>query len=457
MINVVNVGNSFSYDINRMYFRKANLKMSSDLASFAVSASEFKKKLYEKVEEELYVVSKENNKQKEIIENQIKTIGSQINNLNQKEEALEAKNNSINNLYLEKRLKDKKIKEIEEINEKKIQEQVFELNYQQSKIDSIQFQIEYQQGVLDSQSEDIKEKSAILEEKNIIINTQRKHNTVLSILVTLLFILSVSLLIAYLKNKRLSTRLEAQHLEINKQSELLALKNKELEQFAYITSHDLQEPLNTISSFIDIIRLEYENKFDKEGLEMLGFVKEGSVRMKKLIDALLQYSRLGRSKKYEDVNCMSLLDVLTKDLQAKIQETNAEIKYEGLPILKGNEVELRLLFQNLITNGIKFRSPNVIPKINITCKKVFDSGDIIKQEQKIWVFSVTDNGIGIAKEYQHRVFAIFQRLHSRSEYEGSGIGLAHCKKIVEAHSGKIWFTSTKGEGTTFSFSIPIDA
>jgi len=450
MINIVQAGDAYSYDINRMYFREANLKIVPTLANYAVTSKELKEKLYKKAEQKLYVVTRENDEQKKIIK-------SQIDDLNKKKVALIEKDNSIKNLYVESELKNMKIQEkisIEIENEQKIKEQIAQLNVQQQRIDSIHSQIASQQQVLELQSNNIKAKTAILEEKNIIIDTQRKQNIMLSLLSTLLLVLSFSLFIAYLKNKKLNIKLQAQHFEINQQSKLLTSKNKELEQFAYITSHDLQEPLNTISSFIDIMKMEYGSKFDDDGKQMLGFIKEGSVRMKKLIDALLQYSRLGRSKTYDEVNCMPLLDVLTEDLQVSIKDSEAEINYENLPTIKGNELELRLLFQNLISNSLKFRKSDVKPKIDIRCEKVIDVNKINNSEEKFWVFSVTDNGIGIAKEYQDRVFAIFQRLHSRLEYEGSGIGLAHCKKIVEAHSGEIWFKSNKGVGTTFCFSIP---
>lgn len=453
MINITKVGDSYSYDINRMYLREANLRIAPTLANHALSTNDLKEKIFEKTEQELYVVSRENNEQKRIIE-------SQIDLINQKKEALIEKDNSIKNLFIEGELKNKEIKEkinLVNLNEQKLAEQISQINFQQEKMDSINTQIQNQQKVLIEQSNDIREKTAILAQKNIIIDTQRKHNIVLTILSIILFILSLSLLVAYLKNKKLNKQLRVQHIEINNQSKLLTSKNKELEQFAYITSHDLQEPLNTISSFINIIKEEYQNKIDDDGKQMLDFVKEGSIRMKKLIDALLQYSRLGRSKEYEFVKCTPLLDILTEDMQSTIKSTKAKISYNDLPTIKGNEVELRLLFQNLISNGIKFRNPDTIPEIEIQCKEVCETNDAIKKEEKFWVFSVTDNGIGIAKEYQDRVFAIFQRLHSRLEYEGSGIGLAHCKKIVEAHSGKIWFTSEQGIGTTFCFSIPIEA
>ena len=453
MINITRVEDLYSYDINRMYLREANLRIAPTLANHALSTNDLKDNIFKKTEQKLYVVSRENDEQKRIIE-------SQIDVINQKKEALIEKDNSIKSLFIEGELKNKEIKEkitLVKVNEQKLDQQIAQINFQQQKIDSINDKIQNQQKILIDQSNDIQEKTTILAKKNIIIDTQRKHNIVLSILSTMLFVLSLSLLVAYLKNKKLHRRLQVQHIEINNQAELLTSKNKELEQFAYITSHDLQEPLNTISSFINIIKDEYHSKFDDDGKQMLDFVKEGSIRMKKLIDALLQYSRLGRSKEYEFVNCTPLLDILTADMQSTIKSTNAKISYNGLPTIKGNEVELRLLFQNLISNGIKFRNPDTIPEIEIQCKEVCDTDDAIKKEQKFWVFSVTDNGIGIAKEYQDRVFAIFQRLHSRLEYEGSGIGLAHCKKIVEAHSGKIWFTSEQGVGTTFCFSIPIEA
>ena len=363
-------------------------------------------------------------------------------------------------MALDSKLKTKQIADntnFERVLERTLEIQIDQIEAQQLEIDSVNEEIEVQQKILEAQKKNIKEKANILIKKDIIIDTQRRHNIILSILSTLLLLACLSLLVAYLKNKKLNTRLNVQHVEIKKQSNLLTSKNKELEQFAYIASHDLQEPLNTVTSFIDIIDAEYHSKFDDEGKQILGFIKEGSTRMKKLIDALLQYSRLGRTKVFEDVNCMPLLDVLTADLKNAIQSNEAEINYKDLPTIKGNEVELRLLFQNLITNGIKFRHPDVKPKIDIQCTEISEIEETSREEEKFWKFSVTDNGIGIAKEYQDRVFAIFQRLHSRLEYEGSGIGLAHCKKIVESHSGKIWFTSEKGSGTTFCFSIPIRA
>ncbi|WP_158843945.1 YfiR/HmsC family protein [Algibacter sp. L1A34] len=458
MINMVQVGDTYEYDINRQFIREANLKITPVLASYAVTSKEIKDKLYKKVEQNLYIANREKAEQKKIIETHIKTIGSQIDDINKKDKVIIDKEHSITNLSRESELKNKRLEEslVFELElEEKLEKQLYKINAQQLEIDSVNLEIQNQQKVLTVQNIHIKEKEDILAEKNIIISTQRQYNILLSILSCLLFIVSISLLVAYIKNKKLNFRLKAQHVEINHQSKQLVSKNKELEQFVYIASHDLQEPLNTISSFIDVIDSEYNSSFDDDGKQMLGFIKEGSVRMKKLIDALLQYSRLGRTKIIDDVDCMPLLNVLTGDLQSVINRSEAVVNYKDLPKIKGNEVELRLLFQNLITNGIKFTKPGVKPKIDIYCTEIskIEEGDV--EEQKFWQFSVADNGIGIAQEYQDRVFAIFQRLNSRLDYEGSGIGLAHCKKIVESHSGKIWFTSSEGAGTTFSFSIPV--
>lgn len=452
MINMFLVDDVYKYDINRQFLKEANLRITPILASNVVSSLEIRDRLYKKAEQKLYIANRENNEQKKII-------AKQKEDIKIKKDSILSKESSITNLSLESEIKNQKIAKnqtVEKVFEGKFKKQITLINSQQQQIDSVNIEIQNQKQILEIQNLDIKEKTDILEKKNTIINTQKKHNVILSILSCLLLTTCLFLLIAYIKNKKLNTRLGIQHVEIRQQSKLLISKNKELEQFAYITSHDLQEPLNTISSFISIINEEYHSKFDEEGKQILGFIKEGSVRMKKLIDALLQYSRLGKSKEYEDVNCMPLLNVVITDLQDTIQKSKTVIHYKDLPVIKGNEVELRLLFQNLITNGIKFRHPDVEPRIDIHCTEFYETEPDSIVEKKFWKFSVTDNGIGIAQEYQDRVFAIFQRLHSRLEYEGSGIGLAHCKKIVESHSGKIWFTSKKDSGTTFCFSIPMN-
>ncbi|MEO6672644.1 MAG: two-component regulator propeller domain-containing protein [Ginsengibacter sp.] len=224
----------------------------------------------------------------------------------------------------------------------------------------------------------------------------------------------------------------------------LERKNTELEQFAYVASHDLQEPLRTTSSFVELIQNQYHGKFDEKADRYFDYIIEASDRMKLLIKDLLDYSRIGRKKEVLHVDCNIILQQVLQDLNKLITDENAIIKAEHLPVINGYPTELQQLFQNLVINAIKFRTKNNIPQIQISAKQI----------GSYWQFSFNDNGIGIDKKHNERIFIIFQRLHTRGEYMGSGIGLSHCKKIVELHGGKIWVDSVPGEGSTFHFTLP---
>ncbi len=228
-------------------------------------------------------------------------------------------------------------------------------------------------------------------------------------------------------------------------TEELEIKNKELEQFAFVASHDLQEPLQTISSFVDLIGKEYQGKLDGSADKYISFITDATSRMKILIKSLLDYSRIGRSQDFDQVDCNQLVRLIIEDLSTVIFDSNAKINIEKLPIILGHEYELKLVFQNLISNAIKFCAPDTIPEITINAEK----------EEDCWKFMVQDNGIGIDKKHKDKIFVIFQRLHNRKAYEGAGIGLAHCKKIVELHGGKIWVVSEAGKGSTFYFTIKV--
>lgn len=230
-------------------------------------------------------------------------------------------------------------------------------------------------------------------------------------------------------------------LEINNQK--LEQKNKELEQFAYVASHDLQEPLKTTISFVDIFKQQYSGKLDARADKYLTYITQASDRMHVLIKDLLDFSRIGHNKDIEQVDCNLILNEVITDLNTTIKDSGTEIKAGPLPVITGYATELKQLFQNLLTNAIKFTKKNVPPRISITAEK----------KQDYWQFAFSDNGIGIDKQHSERIFIIFQRLHTRSEYEGTGIGLSHCKKIVELHRGKIWVESTPNEGSTFYFTI----
>ena len=220
-------------------------------------------------------------------------------------------------------------------------------------------------------------------------------------------------------------------------------RTKELEQFVYVASHDLQEPLRTISNFVGLIEEEYFGKLDKDMDQNLRFIVTAASNMQNLIKDLLDISRIGTTSTFEAVDCNDILKEVTAELGISIKESNTKITSSILPVLRGNKIELKQLFQNLISNAIKFRKKNAIPKIEIT------------GEEKVtgYHFTIKDNGIGIEELYKDRIFIIFQRLHTSAEYPGTGIGLATCKKIVARHNGEIWVESKPGEGSSFYFTI----
>ncbi|OHX66402.1 hypothetical protein NH26_08560 [Flammeovirga pacifica] len=221
-------------------------------------------------------------------------------------------------------------------------------------------------------------------------------------------------------------------------------KNKELEEFVYIASHDLQEPLRTISSFIELLKLEYNDQLDEEALTYLNFIETGAGNMKNIITGLLDFSRIGKDVELEEVDCNSIIHDIITDYHLAIKENDAEITSELLPHINAYSTAIRLLFQNLINNAIKFKKFNTPPEIHIEC--------ITKEEE--YHFMISDNGIGIPKDKLNDIFKFFKRLNNKSQYKGHGIGLAHCKKILDIHDGKIWVTSEVNEGSTFHFTLP---
>jgi light-regulated signal transduction histidine kinase (bacteriophytochrome) len=221
-------------------------------------------------------------------------------------------------------------------------------------------------------------------------------------------------------------------------------KNRELEQFAYMASHDLQEPLSTIGGFVHRFEKKYKGKLDESADQYLQYMSQAIDRMSELIKGLLSYSRLGNELQATTIDCNKIVEDLQDDLGKNISESNATIHRRNLPRLRGYESEFRLLLQNLINNAIKFRKPGTDPVISISA--------IYENNQ--WKFAVKDNGIGIDPESHDKIFLVFQRLHPRSQYDGHGLGLAHCRKIVELHGGNIWVESQPGKGSTFYFTIP---
>jgi len=231
--------------------------------------------------------------------------------------------------------------------------------------------------------------------------------------------------------------------ELQQRNEALVRSNRELQQFAYVASHDLREPLRTITSFIQLLQRRYAAKLDRDADDFIAFIVDGAARMQQLIDDLLLYSRVeSRGKEFAPVDSgQALQDALT-NLTTAISDSGASITAESLPIVLGDDVQLVQLFQNLVGNAIKFRS-DAAPVIAVGCS----------QDGNWWHFTVRDNGIGISTDSHDRIFDIFQKLHPRERYEGTGIGLSVCKKIVERHGGRIWVESSVGKGSTFHFTL----
>jgi len=232
--------------------------------------------------------------------------------------------------------------------------------------------------------------------------------------------------------------------QLKKAADELRRSNVALRQFAYAASHDLREPLRNMASFVRLLEKRYKNEIDEKADQYIDYIVDSSKRMQALIEDLLDYSRLEtKGKILESVNCNELIDKTITDLEASINESKAEVTHDTLPNIVADSLQLSRLFQNLISNAIKYRGAEK-PRIHISASRGKDE----------WVFSVRDNGIGIDPEYFEKIFVIFQRLHSREEYPGTGIGLAICKKIVELHGGRIWVDSEPGKGSTFYFTIP---
>lgn len=232
--------------------------------------------------------------------------------------------------------------------------------------------------------------------------------------------------------------------ELEKKVKELARSNEELEQFAYVASHDLQEPLRMISTYAELLSKQYEGKLDDKADGYIHYAVDGAVRMQTLIHDLLEFSRIGRTEtRLQATDCGEELKHVVSNLQAAIDESGAVVTSGPLPIVMARAIQLRQVFQNLVGNAIKFHDGKP-PAIQVSAER----------KNTEWVFSVVDNGISIAPENAERIFAIFQRLHTRSEYPGNGIGLAICKKIVEQHGGTIWVEPRATEGATFKFTWP---
>jgi PAS domain S-box-containing protein len=233
--------------------------------------------------------------------------------------------------------------------------------------------------------------------------------------------------------------------ELREKSEELARSNLELQQFAYIASHDLQEPLRAISGFTELLEKRYKGQMDERADKYINFIIDGTKQMNQVIFDLLEYSRVQtKAHEFGLIDMNTSLKQALRNLQASIKEKDAVITADPLPKISADGVQITQLFQNLIGNALKFQKPETTPEIHVS----------VREQGDAWIFSVTDNGIGIDPRYSERIFKIFQRLHAKGEFEGTGIGLAICRRIVERHRGEITLLSEPGVGSTFSFTLP---
>jgi two-component system sensor histidine kinase/response regulator len=251
----------------------------------------------------------------------------------------------------------------------------------------------------------------------------------------------------YALRQQLAQQNRQLHQEIAAREQMQAAllrSNTELEQLAYVASHDMQEPLRMIASYLQLVAQRYHDKLDDDGREFIGYAVDGAKRMQALINDMLAYSRVGtKARSFQPVSTARLVDTAITFLGVAVQESGAQIERGELPSVHGDAMQLAQLFQNLLANAIKFRG-SAAPQVRVDCQA----------QGEDWCFTVRDNGIGIAPEYFQRIFALFQRLHSQRKYPGTGIGLALCKKIVERHGGHIGVESTPGEGSVFTFTLP---
>ncbi len=232
---------------------------------------------------------------------------------------------------------------------------------------------------------------------------------------------------------------------LREKTDALALSNAELEQFAYVASHDLQEPLRMVSSYVQLFEKRYAGQVDAQAKKYIDYSVEGAKRMQALIGGLLEFSRVGRiDEPFGPVDTGSALDQALLNLRSAIEESHAAVTRGPLPTVTGNPARLGQVLQNLVGNAIKFRRPGEAPAIHVSALP----------RRHDWLFEVKDNGIGIDPQFLDRIFVIFQRLHTRAEYPGTGIGLSICKKVIERHGGRIWVESHIGAGSTFQFTLP---
>ncbi len=450
MIGLTSYDNSFIITLNIDNLKAYDFSPSTHLLETSIESSQKLKDFFE-------LKQMVRDRQKEILETQKNHLAKQKQTLekviDKKNEILFKKERNLKTLkkkaVTRAKQYEQKLQDVQLL-EEDLKDQKGLLKKNKAELVANRDEIEMQSKFLKNQKIMIEAQKKILNDQQIQLVNQRNVNLLLTGLVILFIFIIVYIIYTNNSRRKLVNRLKEKNIQIARDSRTLKRQNKEFESFAYIASHDLQEPLHTITSFSDFMYEDYYDKLDDDAKENLIYIKEGCSRMSQLISSLLDYSRIGNKRQLHQINPKALLSNVIKDFSAKITSTTTEVVIGGFPdFIYGYPTELRMLFQNLISNAIKFKKPEVNPEI---CIEGFKK-DANETFSEVWQFSVKDNGIGIAEEHKSKIFEIFQRLHTRDEYEGTGIGLAHCKKIVDLHQGDIWIDSTLGEGTIFNFTL----
>ncbi len=456
MINIVRVGNTFRHQINENLLKEHGFSIAPSLKSYSIKTAEKWLAFFQEAQDSLRITQQQVISQDSLINKQAAELNDKTELLDTIQEVVRIKNSSIKELLSKEELQKKTIIEkkiIEQELEIRITDQTIKLIIQDSILKNREKEILLRQNSINNQQIAILDQENKLVKQSFELSLMENLNWILAVIALLLLIAGIIAYRSFRSKDKLFKQLIVKNATILYQSEELTRKNGDLEQFAYIASHDLQEPLNTISSFIGLIKNDYKDLFDDLGKQSIDFIEEASLRMKRLIKVLLEYSRIEKDRVFTQVDCNQLMIDLVKDVDSLIKHSHATIMFEDLPILSGSDIELRLLFQNLVTNALKFCPDNRPPILDINVIKTKNKSQL---DKKVWQFAFKDNGIGIPKEHQERIFLIFQRLHTADEYAGTGIGLAHCKKIVSIHKGDIWLESEVNLGTTFYFTIPCD-
>lgn len=259
------------------------------------------------------------------------------------------------------------------------------------------------------------------------------------------------------QNETLASKVTERTQELTLYSDELSRSNRELEEFAFVASHDLQEPLRKIQAFSDRLETMFKDELGEKGIDYIGRMKNAAQRMSNLINDLLEFSRVTtRGKDFDDTDLKGVVNDILDDLEVAIKESNAEVEVGDLPVIQADKSQMQQLFLNLLSNAVKFRKPNTNPHISVMYEHKSEFSEEHNEEIDWQIVTIKDNGIGFSQEYADKIFVPFQRLHGRSEYKGTGIGLSVCRRIVERHGGTITAQSKDGEGATFIIKLPVE-